>query len=133
MFFSYYCLTCFCTSLSVGESRVADPGSGAFLTPGSGIRNRFFPGSRIPDPGSQTHIFESLVKILLGKNFSISLKIVPNFFSSAFQNKIRFKFVEFVTTKKSLITNFFSPLSFVAVFGSEIRDPGLISRIRNTG
>jgi hypothetical protein len=33
-----------------------DPGSGAFLTPGSGIRNRF-----IPDPGSQTHIFESLV------------------------------------------------------------------------
>jgi hypothetical protein len=31
-----------------------DPGSGAFLTPGSGIRNRFFPdpGSRIPDPKS---------------------------------------------------------------------------------
>jgi hypothetical protein len=38
---------------------VADPGSGAFLTPGSGIRNRFFPdpgfwisdvGSRIPNP-----------------------------------------------------------------------------------
>ncbi len=29
-----------------------DPGSGTFLTPGSGIRNRFFPdpGSRIPDP-----------------------------------------------------------------------------------
>jgi hypothetical protein len=26
---------------------VSDPGSGAFLTPGSGIRNRFF---RIPDP-----------------------------------------------------------------------------------
>ncbi len=36
------------------KSSVADPdpGSGAFLTPGSGIRNRFFPdpGSRIPDP-----------------------------------------------------------------------------------
>jgi hypothetical protein len=31
-----------------------DPGSGVFLTPGSGIRNRFF---RISDPGSQTHIF----------------------------------------------------------------------------
>ena len=34
-----------------------DPGSGigAFLTPGSGIRNRFIPdpGSRIPDPGSK--------------------------------------------------------------------------------
>ncbi len=35
----------------VGSS-VADPGSGAFLTPGSGIRNRFF-----PDPGSQIHNF----------------------------------------------------------------------------
>jgi hypothetical protein len=31
---------------------VADPGSGAFLTPGSGMR--FF---QIPDLGSQTHIF----------------------------------------------------------------------------
>jgi hypothetical protein len=29
-----------------------DPGSGAFLTPRSGIRNRFF-----SDPGSQTDIF----------------------------------------------------------------------------
>jgi len=39
---------------------VADPGSGAFLTPGpgSGIRNRFFPdsGSRESDPGSETQI-----------------------------------------------------------------------------
>jgi hypothetical protein len=33
-----------------------DPGSVAFLTPGSRILDRFF-----PDPGSQTHIFESLV------------------------------------------------------------------------
>jgi hypothetical protein len=39
-----------------------DPGSGAFLTPGSGIRNRFF-----PDPGSQTHTFESLVTIFWAK------------------------------------------------------------------
>ncbi len=39
--------------ISAADS-VADPypGSGAFLTPGSGIRNRFFPdpGSRIPNP-----------------------------------------------------------------------------------
>jgi hypothetical protein len=41
--------------------RIRDPGSDAFLTPGSGIRNKFFsdPGSRISDPGSQTHIFET--------------------------------------------------------------------------
>ncbi len=40
-----------------------DPGSGAFLTPVSGIRNRFF-----PDPGSQTHIFESLETIFWVKS-----------------------------------------------------------------
>ncbi len=40
-----------------------DPGSGAFLTPGSGIRNRFF-----PDPGSQTLTFESLVTIFWAKS-----------------------------------------------------------------
>ncbi len=42
-----------------------DPGSGAFLTPGpgSGIRNRFF-----PDPGSQNHIFKSLMTIFCIKS-----------------------------------------------------------------
>jgi hypothetical protein len=40
-----------------------DPGSGAFLTPGSGIRNRFF-----PDPGSQDHIFMSFLTIFLVKS-----------------------------------------------------------------
>jgi hypothetical protein len=34
--------------------RIRDPGSGAFLTPGSGIRNRF-----IPNPGSQAHILRA--------------------------------------------------------------------------
>jgi hypothetical protein len=37
-----------------------DPGSGAFLTPGSRIRNRFF-----PDPGSQIHIFWVKSSIIL--------------------------------------------------------------------
>jgi hypothetical protein len=32
---------------------VADPGSGAFWTPGSGIRNSF-----LTDPGAETHVFE---------------------------------------------------------------------------
>jgi hypothetical protein len=40
-----------------------DPGYGAFLTPGSRIRNWFF-----PDPGSQTYIFESLVTIFWVKS-----------------------------------------------------------------
>jgi hypothetical protein len=46
-----------CTKHNNNEASVADPdpGSGSFLTPGSGIRNRFFPdlGSRISDPGSR--------------------------------------------------------------------------------
>jgi hypothetical protein len=42
-----------------------DPGSGiwCFLTPGSGIRNRFF-----PDSGSQDHIFKSFLTIFLVKS-----------------------------------------------------------------
>jgi hypothetical protein len=32
--------------------------------------------------------------------------------------------MKFVATQKGMTTNFFSPLSFVAVLGSEIRDPG---------
>ncbi len=51
------------TLQAVLRIRIRDPGSGAFLTPGSGIRDRFF-----PDPGSQTHIFESLVTIFLVKS-----------------------------------------------------------------
>ncbi len=98
---------------SVLVTSVADPGSGAFLTPGSGIRYRFFPG-----PGSQTHIFESLVKIEF-------LKLIQIFFRH-FKNKIIFNFVKFVATKKCTTANFFSPLSFVAVFVSGIRDPGRI-------
>ena len=38
------------TRKSVLRFRIPDPGSGAFLTPGSRIRNRFFTGSRIPNP-----------------------------------------------------------------------------------
>ncbi len=32
--------------------------------------------------------------------------------------------MKFVSTKKGMTTNFFSPLSFAAVLGSGIRDPG---------
>ncbi len=68
------------------KKSVADPytGSGAFLTPGpgSGIRNRFFSGSRISDYGSRipNHIFEMLVT-----NFwveSSTLKLAKIFFFS---------------------------------------------------
>ncbi len=83
----------FTTKDIVLAGSVADPGSGAFLTPGSGIRNRFF-----PDPGSQIHIFESLVTVFLGKKFYNSLKIGPNFFLHHFKTKVICNFVKFVAT-----------------------------------
>ncbi len=44
-------------SISVAD---LDPGSGAFLTPGSGIRTS--------DPGSQDHIFKTFLTIFLVKS-----------------------------------------------------------------
>jgi hypothetical protein len=90
------------------NSSVADP------DPGSGIG--FFPdlGSRIPTP-----YFLELSDKFLGKKCYNSLKTGPNFF---FSIKKKFNFVKFVAAKKGLTTNFFSPLSFVAVFGSGIRN-----------
>jgi hypothetical protein len=60
-----------------GSTSVADPdpGSGAFLTPWYGIRNRFF-----PDPGSQIHIFESLVTIFWVQSSIILWKLAQIFF-----------------------------------------------------
>ncbi len=101
--------------------QIQDPGSGAFLTPGSGIGFFRTPdlGSPIPNP-----FLESLVTInFLGKKFYNSLKIGPNFILQHFKNKKFLNFVKFVATIKGMTTNFFSPLSFDAVFGSGIWDP----------
>ncbi len=91
---------------------VADPGSRSFLTPGSGYR--------IPNP------YLELSNKFLGEKFYNSLKTGPNVFLQHFKNKIILNFVKFVASKKGITTNFFSPLSFVEVFGSEIRDPGWV-------
>jgi hypothetical protein len=118
-----------------------DPGSGAFLTPGSGIRNRFFPdpGSRIPDLRSQIPkpYFLELSDNFLGKKFYHSLKIGPNFFLHHFKTKIIFNFVKFVATQKGM-TIFFHP-SLLLLF----LDPGwvksgsknirILTQIPNTG
>jgi hypothetical protein len=92
---------------------------------GSVIRCYFDPWTRIRDLGSRisTPYFLELSDKFLGEKIYISFKTGPIFFSSAFINKIIFNFVKFVAAKKGLTTNFFSPLSFVAVFGSGIRDP----------
>ncbi len=98
-----------------------DPGSGAFLTPESGIPKRFFPdpGSRIPNP-----YFWELIDNFLGKKFYNSLKIGPNYFLRHFKNKIIFNFVKFVATKNDMTTNFFCCFW--------IRDPGWVKiRIRD--
>ncbi len=76
-----------------------------------------FSGSRIPRP-----YFEELFDNFFGKKFYNSLKIGPNFFFSHFKTKIIYNFVKFCGYIKRFDIYFFSPLSFVAVFGSGIRD-----------
>jgi hypothetical protein len=83
------------------------------------------PRSRIPDPGSQTHIFESFSDNFLGKKFYNSLKIGPNFFLQHFKNK---QFCEFIATKKRYDNKFFRP-SLLLLFldpRSAIRNPGSV-------
>jgi hypothetical protein len=113
---------------------VADPYPGSRIRclfdpwiqdPDSGIG--FFPildsdlGSRLPD---LKPIFCELNDNFLGKKFYNFLQIGPKFFLRLLKIKIIFNFVIFVATKKGRTRNFSSPFSFVAVFGSEIRDPG---------
>ncbi len=103
---------------------VADP------DPGFGIRDPvpfwpLDPGSRIPNS-----YFWELSDNFLGKKFYNSLEFGPNFFLQQFKNKIIIHFEKFVATK-NVWQQIFSPLSFVAYFGSEIRDPGWVKiRIR---
>ena len=52
------------------------------------------------------------------------MNIGPNFVLQHFKTKIMYNFVKFVATLKGMTSNFFSPLSFVAVFGSGIWDLG---------
>jgi hypothetical protein len=60
--------------------------------------------------------------------FYNSLKTGQIFFLQHLKNKIILNYVKFVATKKGLTTNFFSPLSFVAVFGSVADpDPGSVA------
>ncbi len=123
--------------------------TGVFLIPnkqrcgsGSGIRCLFDPwirdlGSgigffRIPDLGSRipNPYFWELRDNFLGKKFYNSLKIGPNFFLQHFKNKI-VQFCEIYDSKKRYDNKFFSPMSFITVFGSGIRDPR--SGIRDPG
>jgi hypothetical protein len=82
-----------------GSESVADPDPefGAFLTPGSGIRNRFF---RIPDLGSQTYIFGRSVTIFWGKSTKILRKLAIKNFLRLLTNKIIFKFAILEAKKK---------------------------------
>ena len=101
--------------LLVGSVRNPDPGSGIGIFR---IPDLVF---RIPNP-----YFRELSDNFLGKKFYNSLKIGPNFFLQHFKTKIMYNFVKFVATLKGMTSNFFLTLSFVAIFGSEIRDPGWV-------
>ncbi len=92
-----------------------DPGSGAFLTPRSRIRNRFF-----PDPGSQTLIFESLVKFVWVKSSIILWKLAQNFFFRIKQKNFSSILWNMWLQKKGMTKIFFTPL-FCCCFW--IQDP----------
>jgi hypothetical protein len=100
--------------------RIRDPVLFWPLDPGSGIG--FF---LIPDCGSQTHIFESLLTIFL-----VILWKMGQIFFFSISKTIIFNYVKFVATKKGMTTNFFTPL-FCCCFWirdprSEIWDPGWV-------
>jgi hypothetical protein len=56
--------------MAVVFTSVADPdlGSGAFLPKGSGIRDDFFSGSRISDPGSLPRLKFKILPLKMAKN-----------------------------------------------------------------
>ncbi len=96
--------------------QVADLGSGAFLTPGSRIRNRFF-----PDLGSQTHIFESSVTIVWVINSIILQKLAQIFFITS-AKLTNFQFWENCVYLKRYDNKFFCTPLFCCCFW--IWDPG---------
>jgi hypothetical protein len=100
--------------------RIRDPGSGAWpLDPGSGIG--FF---RIPDLGSQTHIFESLMTIFWVESSLILCKLVQIFFFTSWK-LMQFSILWFLWQQKKVGQQIFIHHSFfVAIFGSGILYPG---------
>ncbi len=133
--------------LDPGDSRNQRCGSGSRIwDPGSEIRCLFdpwirdpewvFSGSRISDLGSRipNPYFWELSDNFLGKKFYNSLKNWPKFFFF-YISKVKCSSIlwNLWLQKKGMTTNFFSTLSFIAVFGSGIRDPGSGIRDQRSG
>ncbi len=83
---------------------------------------------RIPDHGSPTYTFESFVTIFWVISSIIFFKLAK-FFSSTLKKLNNLQFCEICGYIKRYDKIFFSPLSFVPVFGFRIREPR--SGIRN--
>jgi hypothetical protein len=101
------------------------------------IQDRFF-----PDPGSETHIFDSLVTYFWVKSTIIVLIFWQKNFLCLLKNNFFCYFIIFVATKNVRTPKNFSPLLVLLLDpASEIRDPGGIKirirattfRIRSTG
>ncbi len=97
---------------SVLRIRIRDPVVFWPLDPGSGI------------PGSLTHIFESFVTTFWVKSSKNFWKLVKFVFFNIKKMKYFAILWKLWLQKKGKSTNFFSPFSFIAVFGSGIRDLG---------
>jgi hypothetical protein len=111
----------------------ADPESGAFLTPGSGIQNKLL---RILGTGSQTLYFSGgLMTTFLVKSSIILCKLSQIFlFTSSKKIIYNFQFCDICGYNKKVEKIFFTPLFIVvAVFGPGMdknQNPG--SGMRNT-
>jgi hypothetical protein len=66
----FYCLALTFVVKNTAVLRIRDPGSGAFLPQGSGIRIRddFYSGSRISDPGSLPRPKFKILPLKIAKN-----------------------------------------------------------------
>jgi hypothetical protein len=95
-----------------GQDKVADPGFGVFLTTGSGSGVGFY---RIPDLGSQTQTFDSLMTIF-GLKYYNSKCLGSKKFATIIYN-----FMIFVATKNGK-TKKCSPSFFGAVM-DPVQDP----------
>ncbi len=116
--------------------RIRDPVPFGLLDPGPESGIGFFPdpGSRILDPWSQTHIFESLVSIFCDKSSIILWKLAQIIFSGISKIKWFSILWNLWLQKKVWQPIFFRP-SLLLLFldpGSKIRDPGWVKiRIRD--
>jgi hypothetical protein len=101
--------------LFVAHAKTSVTGSGTRCLFDTGIRNRFFSGSRISDPGFRhPHFFRACCQFFGVKNSEILSELAKKNIFNLFKNKIIFIFC-YLLLQEKVDRQLFSPFSFVAV------------------